>query len=76
MIMTGSGPPPKDRPVEIFVDGKWVRGQFVECDYCWDGEEEYYWFDYFSLEDGSTMPDDVTSGDDLPPWREIEKDQK
>jgi hypothetical protein len=61
---------PRDfRRVEIFLDGQWIPATFNASNYAEAGGDEVWWFDYFSLDDGRTIPDDPQSGDALPRWR-------
>jgi hypothetical protein len=62
--------------VEILIDGydHWVLATFYAADFIVgdDYEDEVWWMDYFMLESGDTIPDDVTQMIELPQWREID----
>lgn len=64
--------PKQNEKVEILVNGQWVPATFIEADTMFPSDPEWdeiWWNDYFVLEDGSTIPEDTTSGDELPEWR-------
>jgi hypothetical protein len=63
-------PEPYQR-VEVLIDGHWRPAVFYAADSIYGGPEqdENWWFDYFELENGSTIPEDITRTAKLPPWR-------
>jgi hypothetical protein len=65
--------PKQHQKVEVLVGGNWLPAHFVEADSVApdpDGDgDEIWWMDYFVLENGDTIPEDTTSGDELPQWR-------
>ncbi len=64
--------PVDGQKVEILLDGSWQPATFFSCDSIAPNDldgDELWWFDYFMLEDGSTIPEDIHEDDELPPWR-------
>jgi hypothetical protein len=56
--------------VEILVNGQWIPATFHAAGSFLDGDEdEAWWMDYFELESGEFIPEDVQRGDVLPEWR-------
>jgi hypothetical protein len=62
--------PKEHEKVEVLVGDKWLPAVFVGADSVemGSGEDEMWWMDYFMLENGRTIPDDITDGT-LPQWR-------
>ena len=69
----GDGTPEDGEVVEIEVNGDWLRARFFASDNVFHAgmEDEIWWMDYFALDGGDTIPDDVQSGGELPRWRRI-----
>ena len=59
--------------VEVLVGDQWLPATFHCADFVSNpdnpSDDELWWMDYFRLESGQTIPDDICSGDELPPWK-------
>lgn len=61
--------PATGQKVWILVKNEWLPATFTPSDYFFDGEDEQWWFGYFWLDDGTTVPADIQSDEPLPKWR-------
>lgn len=66
--------PKQYQKVEVLIGGDWLSAVFYEADSIEPSDptlDELWWMDYFLLDNGDTIPDDIRSGDELPQWRPI-----
>jgi hypothetical protein len=65
-------PPHNHQKVEILIGTEWVPATFFGADSISFSDpelDEVYWMDHFLLDNGDTIPEDITKDIKLPIWR-------